>query len=215
MAVPESGTLQSTFSKSGNSMLDQGRSLDLINAKISALVSENGKENPVEFTQRYKQGLGRLLGDEYMLAIQNQKPFDLKGVLNGLSNKETPGSLNERAATIENRVITKGEQPDPSRRLRNGTMDQEGFLESAANAIKKEYATTGDIPANGASSISAKESYARSLNPADVANFTMLTEGIKIPEATLKEMAATPKPTAATLTPTPSSEPVAGAPKAP
>ncbi|OFW87171.1 MAG: hypothetical protein A3J37_05780 [Alphaproteobacteria bacterium RIFCSPHIGHO2_12_FULL_45_9] len=190
------GKLQSEFEKSANTFMDNAQILKAVDAKVSSFkVPQDFEGNSTEFHRRSKEGLQRLLGNEYMLAIQNKKRFDLQETLRQIPNTETPTTLNERAATIENRVMTAGEKIDPDRRLRNATIDtQQTFLESAANALREEKIKTGTIAADGAIKEYAQNSYKAGLLPADVANYAALTEGVAIPQATINSLAATPKP---------------------
>ncbi len=190
--------LQHEFSQSANSLMDHPSSSAMINAKVTSLnVPEDFKGNPQEFRRRSEEGLRRLIGDEYMLALQNGKRFNLSEMLKTLPAHETPNSLNNRAAIIENRVITAGEKPNPAQRLRNASMDtQQAFLEQAATAIRDESIKTGSVSANGTINDFAKSSYARGLTPADVANYAMLTEGVNIPKDTLDKVAVITKPVA-------------------
>jgi hypothetical protein len=189
------GKLQSQFERSANTMMDNPGSLALIDAKVASLtIPAEFEGNPKEFQRRSKEGLQRLLGDEYMLSIQNKSGFNLKQTLDSLPKTETPTSLNYRAAVIENRVITEGEKPDSSRRLRNGTMDQQKKLEAFASALMEEQARTGTISADGVLKEAAKASYASGLNPADVANYAALTEGVSIPKEAVNSLASMQKP---------------------
>lgn len=188
--------LQSEFGKSANSMMDNTGSLAMMNAKVSSMTIPNDfKGNPDEYRRRSKEGLQRLVGDEYMLAVQNQTRFDLKATLDKIPKTDTPAKLNERAATIENRVITAGEKIDPTQRLRSATMDtQQKFLEEAAISLRDEKMKTGTVAADGAIKDYAQNSYKGGLLPADVANYAMLTEGVEIPQDTINTVAAIPKP---------------------
>ena len=68
------GKLQSEFGTSANTALDNPATLKMINEKAGSFtVPDDFKGNPTEFTRRCKDGLQRLMGDEYMLAIQNEK----------------------------------------------------------------------------------------------------------------------------------------------
>lgn len=205
MGVPESGKLQCEFHKSANTMMDQDISLALIGKKIESMAAAKPSdfENAPEYKRRATESLGRLLGDEYMLSVQNKKPFNLKDTLNGIPDTATPNDLNKRAAIIENRVITASEKIDPSKRLTNGTENQQKFLEDSATQITEEASKSGISP-TGAAKIAAGNSYAKNLSPADVANYTMLTDQTKIPKETLNAMAETPSPSS--NTPSPSAE---------
>jgi|GEM_PF-3299190 len=187
--------LQNEFGKSANTIIDNQWSLFIINDKVNSFeIPEDSKSNPDEYKRRLRDGLQRLLGDEYMLSIQNETRFDLKSTLNKIPRTETPSTLNQKAAIIENRETTIGEKVDPTRRLRNATEGQQRFLEVAATQIKNEKITTGTVLADGSIKDSAKNSYNAGLLPADVANYTMLTEGVAIPQETLNAIVATPKP---------------------
>lgn len=189
------GKLQSEFGQSANSMMDNAGSLKLIDAKVSSFtVPKDFEGNKAEFQRRSKEGLQRYMGDQYMLSIQNQTGFHLKEALAALPKTETPTTLNERAAIIENRVITAGEKIDPTKRLRNATMDQQKFLETAATALRDESIKTGSVSADGAIKDFAQVSYKRGLVPADVANYAALTEGVAISQDTLNKFAALSKP---------------------
>lgn len=190
------GNLQSDFKKSANSALDNAGTLKLVNDKVAAfIIPDDFKGNPTEYRARMRDGLQRVLGDEYMLSIQNQKRFDLQATLNKIPNTETPSTLHERAATIENRVITAGEKIDPTQRLRNATMDtQQAYLEQAAKAIKEEKIKTGTVSPDGGIKDLAKGSYRSGLLPADVANYAILTEGVSIPPETMTALATVIKP---------------------
>ncbi len=190
------GKLQNEFGQSANSMMDSAGSLKMIDAKVSSFtVPKDFEGNPSEFRRRSKDGLQRLLGDEYMLAVQNQTRFDLKATLDKIPKTETPNTLHERAGTIENRVIIAGEKIDQAQRLRNATMDtQQKFLEDAAATLRDEKIKTGTVSPDGAIKDYAQNSYKSGLLPADVANYVMLTEGIEIPNDTINKVASTVKP---------------------
>jgi hypothetical protein len=189
------GKLQSQFEHSANTIMDNAATLALIDAKVSSLViPDEFKGNPKEFQRRSKEGLQRLLGDEYMLSIQNKSGFNLKQTLDALPKTETPTSLNYRAGVIENRVITEGEAPDSSRRLRNATMDQQKSLEVAAIALKEEQIKSGTVSPDGVIKGYAANSYKSGLVPADVANYAALTEGVSIPKETINSLAQAQKP---------------------
>lgn len=215
------GKLQSEFEKSANTFMDNAQILKAVDAKVSSFkVPQDFEGNSTEFHRRSKEGLQRLLGNEYMLAIQNKKRFDLQGTLRQIPNTETPTTLNERAATIENRVSTADEKIDPDRRLRNATMDtQQAFLESAAKVLREEKIKTGTVAADGLIKNYAHNSYHAGLLPADVANYAALTEGVAIPQATINSLAATPKPELekkpVSPTPAPAAAVAASAPAAP
>lgn len=211
------GKLQSEFSKSSNSLMDHGESLKMVANQVKSFsIPDDFKGNPTEFQRRSKESLGRLLGDEYMLAIQNETRFDLKGTLAKISKAETPNTLNESAATIENRVITAGETIDPARRLRDATMStQQAFLEQAAIQLKDESARAGTVSPTGAIEGFAKSSYSKGLTPSDVANYAMLTEGVDIPKDTLTKVVTTPKPKDEPRAETPAAAVKASAPAGP
>jgi hypothetical protein len=176
-------------------MLDNPGTLDAMRQKADSFtVPEDFKGNPSEFKRRSLEGLQRVMGNEYMLAIQNEKSFDLKASLAKLSANETPSSLHHRAATMENKVLTAGENVDPSTRLRNATMDQQKFLEAGATALRDEKIKTGTVGPEGITAM-AKQTSGKGLNPADVANYAALTEGVAIPASTLAAVAAVPKET--------------------
>jgi len=202
------GKLQSEFGKSANTIMDNAATLKAINAKVASFdVPENYKGNPKEFERRMQESTQRLLGDKYMLSIQNQTGFNLAETLRAIPKNSTPASLNEEAATIENRVITAGEKPDPATRLRNATMDQQKFLERAADNIGTEKAMTGTVSAEGSIKDAARNSYAGGMTPADVVNYATLTKGVEIPADTVKTIAAIPAPEekkpASAVTPSP------------
>jgi hypothetical protein len=213
------GKLQSEFGESANSIMDNAQILKAVDAKVSSFkVPQDFEGNPSELRRRSKEGLQRLLGDEYMLSVQNQKRFDLQETLRQIPNTETPTTLNERAAIIENRVSTADEKIDPNRRLRNATMDtQQVFLESAAKTLREEKIKTGTVAVDGAIKEYGQSSYKAGLLPADVANYTALTEGVAIPQTTINSLAATPKPELdkKPLPPTPSPAVAISAPAAP
>lgn len=189
------GKLQSDFGQSANSMMDNAGSLQLVDAKVSSFtIPKDFEGNKTEFQRRSKEGLQRYVGDQYMLSVQNQTGFNLKEVLAALPKTETPTTLNERAATIESRVITAGEKIDPTKRLRNATMDQQKFLETAATSLRDESIKTGTVSPDGSIKDFAQGSYKRGLVPADVANYAALTEGVVIPQDTLNKMAAIKAP---------------------
>ncbi len=189
------GKLQHEFGKSANTMLDNPGTLEAMRQKANSFtVPEDFQGNPAEFKRRSLEGLQRVMGNEYMLAIQNEKSFDLKSALGKLSSNETPSSLHHRAATMENKVLTAGEKIDPATRLRNGTMDQQKFLETGADALRDEKAKTGTVSPEGITAL-AKQAPAKGLTPADVANYAALTEGVSIPATTLAAVAAVPKET--------------------
>jgi hypothetical protein len=192
------GKLQSEFEKSANSFMDNAEILSAVNKKVSSFkIPQDLEGNPEEFRRQSKESLQRLLGNEYMLAIQNEKRFDLQGTLRQIPDTETPTTLNARAATIENKVSTAGEKVDPDRRLRNATMDtQQAFLEHAATTLREEEIKKGTVAADGLIKNYAHNSYYAGLLPADVANYAALTEGVAIPQATINSLAATPKPEA-------------------
>ena len=89
------GKLQSEFGQSANSMMDNAGSLKMIDAKVASFTVPPDFENKAEFGRRAKEGLQRLLGDEYMLSVQNKKPFNLKDTLNGIPDTATPNDLNK------------------------------------------------------------------------------------------------------------------------
>jgi hypothetical protein len=189
------GKLQSQFEHSANTIMDNAATLALIDAKVSSLVvPDDFKGNPKEFQRRSKEGLQRLLEDEYMLSIQNKSGFNLKQTLDALPKTETPASLNYRAGVIENRVITEGEAPDPSRRLRNATMDQQKSLEAVALALKEEQINSGTVSPDGVIKGYAANSYKSGLTPADIANYAAMTEGVSIPKETINSLAQVQKP---------------------
>lgn len=176
--------------------MDQAASLEMVKNQVKSFVTpDDFKGNPAEFQRRTQEGLRRVIGDEYMLAIQNEERFDLKATLGTFSKTETPTTLNERAGTMENRVITEGEKIDSTRRLRDATMNtQQAFLEEAAMRLKEESIKTGTISPTGAIDGFAKSSFSKGLTPSDVANYAMLTEGVDIPKDTLTKVVTTPKP---------------------
>lgn len=187
------GKLQDEFGKSANTMLDNPGTLEAIRQKANSFtVPDDFKGNPSEFKRRSLEGVQRVMGNEYMLAIQNETTFSLKAALAKLSPNETPSSLHQRAATMENKVLTAGENVDPSTRLRNATMDQQKFLESGADALRDEKIKTGTVAPEGITAL-AKQAPAKGLTAADVANYAALTEGVAIPASTLAAVAAVPK----------------------
>lgn len=209
------GKLQSEFGQSANSMMDNAGSLKMIDAKVASFTVPPDFENKAEFGRRAKEGLQRLLGDEYMLSVQNQTGFNLKQVLDSLPKTETPTSLHERAAIIENRQTTVGETVDPTRRLRNATEGQRKYLEDAATAIRDEKIKTGTVAADGQIKDMAKNTYKGGLVPADVANYAALTEGVEIPKETIAAVASIKKPDEKKPDPAPTPAPVPVAAPAP
>ncbi len=210
------GKLQSEFGQSANSMMDNAGTLKMIDAKVASFTVPPDFENKAEFGRRAKEGLQRLLGDEYMLSVQNQTGFNLKQVLDGLPKTETPTTLNERAATIENRVVTAGEIVDPTRRLRSATMDiQQKYLEDAATALRDEKIKSGTVAADGQIKDMAKNTYKGGLVPADVANYAALTEGVEIPKDTIAAVASIKKPDEKKPDPAPTPAPAVVAAPAP
>ena len=206
------GQLQDVFSTSANSMMDNAGTLSLMNAKVNSLtIPKDFSGNPDEFKRRSLEGLQRLMGDEYMLSIQNKTKFDLETALHRVSKNETPTSLNEKAATIENRVITAGEKIDPTRRLTNGTETQQQFLERASTALREEKIKTGSVSADGAIKDFAKNAPKLGLQTADIVNYAGI-EGVAIPQETMNKLAATP--VVATLAAAADNRPVVATPAA-
>lgn len=206
------GKMQYEFGKSANTMLDNSGTIEAIRQKADSFSTpDDFKGNPSEFKRRSLEALQRLMGNEYMLAVQNERTFDLKASLNKLSPQETPASLHYLSGTIENRVITADENVDPLTRLRNGTMEQQRFLEAGADALRDEQKKTGTVSARGTITDLAKQSMSRGLSPADVANYAAITEGVPIPKETLAAIAAIPKDAAPSQEKAPAAAPAPSA----
>lgn len=181
------GKLQHEFSKSTNTVIDSNASIRQIRDKTESLRVPEDFKNVPEFRRRSEGALQRYLGNEYMLSIQNEQGFNLKDTLSKVPKTSTPDSLHEQAATMENRVLTQGEKVDPKTRLRNGTMDQQDFLELSTKNLAKEKMETGTVSPEGPISLFAKESYKMGLRPSDVANYATIN-GVEIPQETISRI---------------------------